>query len=174
VQIDEQDASGHETQILWLLRARVRATTWSFQMFPPTQMDQAMGSSTSTSTSTSSTSTVPSSTSTGSPSTLASLLLSYEWMSASTSSIMSNTLSKIVVFTHCSFLDKLMRLENCGRLHDLPLDHFHALQIRGAGADAQWLLHYQNEANNPTAEFSSRVMECCKALRALFPRAGGL
>jgi hypothetical protein len=56
-------------------------------------------------------------------------------------------------------------------LHSLPLDHFHSLQLCGNGVfNPEWLLHYGNEANKPTAEMNSRVLECCKALGALFPR----
>jgi hypothetical protein len=162
VQIDEHNTAGHETQLLWLLRARTRATTWIFQKFHPTQKDQDMSSSMSTSTS--STSTVPSSAPVFNP---------YHLIQASHVSMLLRIVSQAAMATHCVFMMNLMRSEHYAYLHSLPLDHFHALQLRGNEVfNPEWLLHYGNETNKPTVELNNRVLEYCKALRALFLRRG--
>jgi hypothetical protein len=164
VQIDEHDTAGHETQLLWLLRSCARATTWTFQQFQRTQTDRDMSSSMSTSTS--STSSVPSSLP-----TFNTLSSTYNITSDSQALMLLNIIFQAAMAIHCVFLKGLTRLEHYGYLHSLPLDHFHSLQLCGNGVfNPEWLLHYGNEANKPTAEMNSRVLECCKALGALFPR----
>jgi hypothetical protein len=72
------------------------------------------------------------STITASPSTSPSSLSKWDQIYNQFDAIMSRQiLSALAIDTYCAFLDRLMRLSKCGFVHNLPLDHFRTLQIRG-------------------------------------------